>query len=97
MRSQKRAGEFQSSDSIVKPKKDVTQGAPRNPNQQKKKPYSPPVLECYGKINNFTTGGSGMRSEFAWRRVSSGMGMNMMTTKECVQVHMGMMRNTQRC
>ena len=62
-----------------------------------KKRSSPPVLESYGCIANFTTGGSGRNSEFMWRRVTTGMGMNMMTTKECVQTNMNMMRNTQMC
>ena len=67
------------------------------PAKNTKKLYTIPVLEDYGKVSNFTTGGSGMRSEFAWMRVTSGMGMNMTTTKECVQTSMNMMRNTQRC
>ena len=62
-----------------------------------KKTYSAPVLEHYGTIASFTTGGSGRQSEFAWMRVMSGMGMDSMTTKECVQVYMSMMRNTQMC
>ena len=64
---------------------------------KKKKPYTTPVLEEYGSITNFTTGGSGRRSEFMWKRVRTGTGMNMMTEKQCVQTSMSMMRNTQRC
>ncbi|MDA7680397.1 hypothetical protein N8633_01270 [bacterium] len=73
------------------------EGSEQSPIKKTKRDYSPPIMECYGKISNFTTGGSGRRSEYAWMRVMTGMGMNMMTTNECVQTSMNMMRNTQRC
>ena len=61
-----------------------------------KKTYIAPIFECYGAISNFTTGGSGKKSEYAWMNVKA-MGMAMGTTKECVQISMSMMRNTQMC
>ncbi len=32
----------------------------------KKKVYVPPELTCFGKVGNFTTGGSSMMSEWSW-------------------------------
>lgn len=39
-----------------------------NEQPRKKKPYTSPVLESYGPITNFTTGGSRRRSE--WKYMS---------------------------
>ena len=62
---------------------------------ENKAAYIPPVLEFFGKVSNFTTGGSGKRSEYEWE--NSGMGMGMMGEKECVRTSMSMMRNTVKC
>ena len=40
---------------------------------KKKKPYQPPALEHYGKISNFTTGGSSKKTE--WSQGMSMMGV----------------------
>ena len=55
-----------------------------------RKRYIPPVLECYGNISNFTTGGSGKKSEYSL--VKKGMGMS--ATEECVMNSSSRMRNT---
>ncbi len=61
--------------------------------KREKKAYKTPELECYGAVANFTTGGSGMRSE--WELQTTGMGM--MREEECVQTNRSMMKNTQMC
>ncbi len=61
-------------------------------NQPQKRPYSPPRLETYGAIANFTTGGSGMRSEWSWSWKTTGMGMDKVKEKVWKQ-SMHMMRN----
>ena len=40
-----------------------------------KKPYITPVLECFGSISNFTTGGSTKKTEWKYKSGSSMMGM----------------------
>jgi hypothetical protein len=40
-----------------------------------KKKYDTPVLEFYGPISNFTTGGSSKKSEWKWESGSSSMMM----------------------
>ena len=42
-----------------------------NEQPRKKKPYTSPVLESYGPITNFTTGGSRRRSEWKYMSGSS--------------------------
>jgi hypothetical protein len=39
-----------------------------------KKKYETPILECYGPISNFTTGGSSKKSEWTWESASMMMG-----------------------
>ena len=69
-------------------------GVGRNtPETVAKKRYLPPKLGCYGPISNFTTGGSGRRSEWRWMNVMVGM----TSEQQCVQVNMRSNRNTQMC
>jgi hypothetical protein len=55
-----------------------------------KKKYRAPMLESYGNISNFTTGGSGKKSEYT---LTTGMG----GSEDCKQTSMNMNRNTQMC
>ena len=59
-----------------------------------KKKYMAPILECYGNISNFTTGGSGKKSEY---ELTSGGMMGMGGSEECEQTSRKMNRNTQMC
>ncbi len=63
-----------------------------------KKPYVRPVLESFGAVRNFTTGGSGSTSEWSYE-TSSGMsaGSSGGGANECVKQNNSMMRNTQMC
>ena len=62
-----------------------------------KKSYQPPKLECFGAISNFTTGGSGKKSEYKWKKVKS-MGMGMGDDEyECVHDSNSKNKNTIRC
>jgi hypothetical protein len=60
-----------------------------------KNTYMAPILDCYGNISNFTTGGSGKRSEYELVTMGGMMGMG--GTEECMQTSMNMNRNTQMC
>ena len=60
-----------------------------------KKTYMAPIPDCYGNISNFTTGGSGKKSEYELvQQMGMGMGMG---SEECEKTSMNMMRNTQMC
>ena len=48
-----------------------------------KRSYTPPVIECYGKISNFTTGGSGKKSE--WSRMMGKWMQDMSKKKSSVK------------
>ena len=60
-----------------------------------KKKHMAPILECYGNISNFTTGGSGKKSEYELVKTGGMMGMG--GSEECEQNSTSMMRNTQMC
>lgn len=60
---------------------------------RQKRLYQAPVLECFGPVVNFTTGGSGKKSEW---EIEKGMGMGM-GSEDCVRTSSSMMKNTQMC
>jgi len=55
-----------------------------------KKKYQTPELECFGAISNFTTGGSGKKSEYKWKTT-------MMGEPECEKTSNSKSKNTIRC
>ncbi len=66
-----------------------------NDSGRQKRSYHPPQLECFGPVVNFTTGGSGKKSEWELEK-TMGMGMSM-GMEECVRTSRSMMKNTQMC
>lgn len=51
--------------------------------KKQRKPYTSPILECYGPIKNFTTGGSGKSSE--WSEMMGKWNQNMSKKKSTVK------------
>ena len=50
-----------------------------------KRPYQTPLMDCYGPISNFTTGGSSKRTEWMYNDSAGMWSQNMSKKKNVVK------------